>query len=270
MNNINFSLLIPVRCCPEQLKLMIDSIYQTVGDRKTIELLIGIDDDDMIVRKAISFIQTKYRNENISVHSRPRGNSLVEHYFNWLAKNYSKGKYIMVTNHDCLFKSQDWDINCFKRLEEYLKDKADNLVYGLTQDCETTRTLDKKITNFPIISKNAIDVLGYVLDPRILRWGADIDIAELYQSVDRVLDLRDICIIEHRPDSLMNLIETGAEFEWENWKKSNYEVWLEPGKIDKGDKRRRIDRLEKYIDRLNNPEQCNLSIAYIKAIKNGN
>jgi len=206
---MNFSVITPSRLRPDFLKLMVDSLYSTSKNSKETEIRIIIDKGDNSSYRAFKEIKEKYPNENIYLHDRNRGNSLVVHYYNWAAINFCLGKYIFVMNDDALFRTKDWDINVFNRLEEYMKDKPDGIIMGRPGDRHGGFSLEEviaeraylsyKLTNFPIISKKAIDVLGFLLDPYYLSSSADGDISELYFGVGRSIDLSDICVIHHLP-----------------------------------------------------------------------
>lgn len=204
---INFSLILPTRKKPRHLQLMIESIFYTTKDMSKIEIVIGVDTDDNSGEAVFNILKKLYpiKAKSIFIHSRQRGSHIEEHYMNWLA-SLCTGKYIIMTNDDCLFRTIDWDIAVFNKLEEYLKDKPDGLVCGIVDDKEKDRAeLGFLQNDFSMLTQNSIEALGFFLEPRYNNSSADTNIAYTYHLLDRVLDLRKVCTIEHNPPEMENL-----------------------------------------------------------------
>jgi len=204
---MKFSLLLPTRKRPQQLRKLIESILLTTHNIKDIEIHLAIDDDDIQIQDTAVVLKDQYKLCNLLIHMRPRGNSIVTHYYNWLALHFCQGKYLMVLNDDTLFRSQDWDKNVYNRLEEYLKDKPDGLVLGISEDLDSDREVhnDYLVCGFPVISKESVETLGFLLDPSFMMATSDDDICKLYATIDRVVDLRDILVIQHHPPEFKDL-----------------------------------------------------------------
>lgn len=198
---LKFSILIPSRYRENQLSLLLESIICLTKNPLDIEILIGIDNDDIESPKAIGKFLSLYSDINLIIFKHPRGNSLVYHYINKLAYS-ARGKYIITTNNDSMFGSKDWDINCFNRLEQYLSDKPDGICLGITNSMDKTQSrlsYPYLIADFPLLSKKTVDLMGFFLDPYYVFHTADWDICDLYHKLNRVVDLRDDLIIHHRP-----------------------------------------------------------------------
>ncbi len=206
---INFSLLTPTRKRPKHLWLYLETLFKVTEDMSKIEVQIGVDKDDDSWKVIIEYLKKTYpeKGKSLIVHSRFRGTHIEEHYINWLA-SFSKGKYIMMTNDDCLFRTEGWDIKVFKRLEEYIKDKPDGLVFGVVNDKEKERReLEFLQSDFTLLSRSSIEALGFFLEPRYSNATADTNIAHIYHLLGRVLDLTKVCTIEHRPLEMKKLKE---------------------------------------------------------------
>lgn len=201
---INFSIMIPTRKRAQHLRLVLDSIFNTSKDISKIEIQIGVDTDDSSWKSIVE----QYKTNNIFIHSRIRGDSFVEHYANWLA-SFCTGKYIIMANDDCLFRTEGWDLNVFNKLEAFLKGKSDGLVCGIVKDGEEELGRGKSLgfltSSFPLLSRNTIEVLGFLFNPQYRDASADTNMQYTYHLLDRVVDLRKICTIQHRPPEMKNL-----------------------------------------------------------------
>lgn len=129
----------------------------------------------------------------LKFHGRNRSGYIQRDYHNWL---YSKstGRFIIVINDDTLFRTKEWDVLAIKKLDVYLQDKPDNIVYGWISDSLLERERGINYCCFPLISRAAAQILGYVMHNAFHGWGADIHLYELFHSIGRVLDLREVWI----------------------------------------------------------------------------
>jgi len=212
---MKFGLLLPTRKRPQQLKQLIESIILTTHKIKDIEIHLAVDNDDRQIQDIGVVLKDQHKYCNLFIHMRPRGNSIVTHYYNWLALNFSTSEYLMILNDDTLFRSQDWDKNVYNRLEEYLEDKPDRLVLGISEDLDSDREVhsDYLVSGFPIISKECVETLGFLLDPSFMMATSDDDICKLYATINRVVDLRDILVIQHHPPEFKDLDKKYAWFQ---------------------------------------------------------
>src|SRR4051812_21575406 len=124
---MNFSLILPSRGRVQMLSTLCRSIDKNTIDHDNIEMLIGYDFDDTDTVKYLG--QVKY--SWIKPHGRNRGNSISRDYQNWMYPK-SIGKYIFLLNDDVEMKTYGWDKIAIEKLNN--KD----IVYGWTNDCETT------------------------------------------------------------------------------------------------------------------------------------
>ncbi len=139
-----------------------------------------------------------YNEISVKFYGRKRAPSTNNDYYNW-ALQFVKGKYIIISNDDALFTKQDWDVLGWNKLEDYLKDKPDGIVYGVIEDEEKEphRKENEYFSCFPLFSKKIADVLGFVFNPLFIRDGADWNAFYIYQKLGRVLNLRNEIIIRH-------------------------------------------------------------------------
>jgi len=235
---IKFSLIIPTRKRPRQLVSLVESLVEHTANINEIEIRFGVDNDDVKTQEALNLLKIKYPQHNFYIHKRNRGNSLVYHYINWLG-SFCIGKYIFIVNDDCLWKCKNWDVLVYQRLENFLKDKPDGIVCGICQDIGYTPEEQSYLTTgFPIISKKAVDTLGFVLDPCFMDATSDDDICKLYATVGRTVDLRDILQIIHYPLGSTVFDE-------------NYQTLQEPWAIDKIERPKipeTVDEMRLFLD----------------------
>lgn len=196
---MNYSILVPTRKRPSLLNGLMRSIYETVEDMNNVEIHIAYDLDDNMTISAIDYLKNTYKTIKMSFHGRERSNRFVDDYYNWMAINFSEGKYIISLNDDAKFVNYGWDNIALRKIENYLKDKPDGIFYGITQDkeVENNRNEQNYFSCFPLMTKAGVDSLGFLFDPEFYRDGADWDIVMAYRGINRILDLRDEIIIEH-------------------------------------------------------------------------
>lgn len=200
-----FSIILASRNRPQYLKATIKNIALTANSKENYEIILIIDEDDT----ETFIVAEELEQPNIVIQTRSRGNNFVEHYINW-AYQFCRGKYILPLGDDVLFKSTDWDIKSYKRLEMYLVDKPDGIVLGITKDGISIHETQGPewglpcACSFPIISRKGIEALGFILDPHFYDESADLNILLTYNKIGRLIDLRDIFTTFHMPKEYVN------------------------------------------------------------------
>jgi hypothetical protein len=199
---MRFSLMITTRKRVEFLKNLMDSLDKTISNKKEVEIHINHDTDDIETRDIEQEFKTKYPELIIDFHSKDRSPWLIRDFVNWSIDNFAKGKYILPLNDDIVFKNENWDELAWLKLEDYLKDKLDGVVYGLTEDNETSKKIHSPndggaFTCFPLVSMAAIKACGWYSDPEFKSWGADMALYKTYSAVNRICDLRNEINIFH-------------------------------------------------------------------------
>lgn len=187
---MNLTLILNSRERANLLYNFLDSVISTANNPDKIEIYICIDNDDISMTEDIEKIESSYPNTFIGIID-PTTKNLNEN-FN-LVYPHTRGKYIMVANDDMLFKNKGWDTNAYNTLEEYLEDKSDGIVYGQTLD----NSVDKsgEYSSFPIISRKAVDILKYVMNPEYVSHGADVELYRIFKELDRVCPVN--VVIDH-------------------------------------------------------------------------
>jgi len=187
-NNMKISLLCPSRGRASNIIKLLDNIYNNTNNACLIETLLKIDNDDKISIETLeSFKNIFYIRKFID----EKTDKLNEDYYNYLASK-AYGQYIWAIGDDVKIHTKNFDLILEEKIESYLKDKSDRIVYISV----TEKGSKAKHPCFPIITKEAFNVLGMYFHPQLLSWGADRCIYELYSGIDRILHIPEI-EIEH-------------------------------------------------------------------------
>jgi hypothetical protein len=190
---MNFSIVLASRQRIPLLENMLKSIKETCCDLNQIEVLIGIDNDDSETRAASQRLKNDFHFAKFF--SRTRSTMLNRDYINWVYENNGSGKYIIVCNDDCVFKTIDWDNKIISKISKYLQDKPDGIVYGYISDSIVYR-FGLNYCCFPLVTRKAFECTKMLMPPQCPAWGADIYLWQIYNSIDRVCDMSEI-MIEH-------------------------------------------------------------------------
>lgn len=181
---MKFSMILPTR---ERVKLfseLCESIKNTTYNLSDIEMFAVYDFDDETIKSITP-------HPWLNLVGRERGKSISVDYQNWIYPRTS-GKYIMVLNDDLEFKTRHWDVIAFDKLERFTKNNS--IAYGWLSDSDRKFGGDPPYSCFPILSRAAIDLLGYVMNPFYGGWSADVYLYKVYNGVGRVLDLSEILV----------------------------------------------------------------------------
>lgn len=151
---------------------------KTTKFKESIEVLVVVDDDDNTYKYILKDLQARYNDISLRMFSRKRSIWMHRDYINWVYP-VSKGKFILVLNDDAEFVNPDWDEHTFCRLELCLANKPDGIIYGFTD----TMSNDPWLCMFPLLSRKAVDILGFILPNQRQNWLADWDIASIFDHL---------------------------------------------------------------------------------------
>ena len=196
----NFSLMIPTRNRVILLTNLIESIVNNTQELDKTEIIVMYDNDDNSTKQVSENLLLRFKDKiSINFYNRERSYNMNNDYYNNIALNIAKGKYLIAINDDTRFIKHSWDVEAIKKIDKYLEDKSDGIFYGITDDREIERKRNEHywFSCFPLVSKKAVNALGFFFDPYIWKDGADWDLLALYKNINRVLDLRQEIIIEH-------------------------------------------------------------------------
>ena len=145
---LDFSILMHSRDNHESLQECLKSIRETTTALHRIEVILGIDEDDGPMHSAIAILRQNFPFVRVSAHSR---RSLAESY-NTLAA-LSAGKVVWLLTDQCRVVTKGWDRLCAERMDGVA-------CYGRTID-----SLGERHSYFPMLSRGAIEAIGYASDP---------------------------------------------------------------------------------------------------------
>lgn len=190
---MDFSIIFPSRERSRLLVNLVNSIKETALDINNVEVLVGIDDDDAESIDAARHITAQHK--FVHFHQRHRSSMLNEDYINWMARDYSVGRYLIIGNDDIEFKTMHWDEIARNKLNVYLADKPDRIVYGWLSDALINRQ-GMQFCCFPLVSREGMETLGFAIPGEFPSWSADGSLWEIYMRTGRILDLSEI-MLEH-------------------------------------------------------------------------
>jgi hypothetical protein len=175
------------------LSNLLESVKRTTQQINRVEVLVGIDDDDLATQKAATILTRKY--SFVKFFSRPRSGMLNRDYLNWISADHSKGKYFIICNDDTEFKTINWDEIVCRKLEDYLANKPDRIAYGYLSDALLNRH-GLGYCCFPLVTREGMNALGFAIPSEFPAWSADVALWHIYNGVNRCCDISEV-MIEH-------------------------------------------------------------------------
>ena len=121
---------------------------------------------------------------DITAYGVPRTDNFCESYYNFGARK-AIGTNIMVFNDDCYVQTNAWDDLVRSRIEANPKFKGVYMVSLMDSTYYDEKGLE--FPRFPMISKKAVDAIGFFFYPQVRMWPADKCIYDLYRQVGCVI-----------------------------------------------------------------------------------
>jgi hypothetical protein len=185
---MDFSLILPTLGEERLVKRFLDSIERTVKKKDLIEVLFAIDEGKTDI---IEFVNKQNYTFTIKWFERPITDNFSDDYYNWLATR-SVGDNVMTCNDDIVLRTHHWDEIARKKIKKYRWS-----VY-LLDTLESTRgTVNKDFCCFPIVSRRAINEIGFIFFPQIRMYPADKVTYNLFKKIGRIIPAHDIVIGSH-------------------------------------------------------------------------
>lgn len=188
----NFSIVLPSRGRPMQLKRLLDSLVSKTCLYDEVEVLVGIDNDDNITRDFIFKHLSAYDAINLKLVFRQQSSNLSNDYYNALCR-LSTGKYLWVMNDDCEIMTQNWDVLILEKIRK----SNWKIFVGVVNDSTRSEILGGAFSCFPMLSREAVDAMGYFFHPEVRSWAADKMLHRLYENSGRMLDLTCVDVKHH-------------------------------------------------------------------------
>ena len=194
----DFSVVIPVRGNLAGLRVTLGAFELFTAHKDRLEVILVADDDDQdltIYNKIANPREFAYLEGDecysfdIRAYGVPRTDNFCESYYNFGARQ-AAGTNIMVFNDDCYVQINGWDDIIRRKIEAnpqfngvYLVSLMDSAYYD-EKDLEFPR--------FPMISKKAMEAVGFFFFPQVRMWPADKCIHDLYKAVGCVITCHEV------------------------------------------------------------------------------
>lgn len=206
---MNFSILLNTRKRVRYLENLLFSLYKT-KNLKEIEVLINYDDDD---EESHQFAQNSF-DLNVRFFKNPRPHSLHS-TINLMARE-SKGRYLIGVNDDIEFLTNQWDEIILEKINEFKKINSieDDIIYCKTSCTSADHDPNHPYGSCPVVSKEAVNTIGFFLHEEFLGLGADASIYRVYASVNRVVDVSNVWfdhLMHNSMDKVFKPDQTGYE-----------------------------------------------------------
>ena len=179
---IDFSVIMPVRGNVDGLRVCLGAFNLFTAQRDKFEVILVVDDDDpdaVFYNKLIGKFGFTIRVLVVA-----RSQNFSHDYYNAAAK-IASGDNILAFNDDCYMQTYGWDDIVREKVAANEKLKGIYLValmdstYHDDPNCPFAR--------FPMISRKAVELLGFFFHPKVRQWPADKVIWDLYNAVGCII-----------------------------------------------------------------------------------
>lgn len=193
---MNFSLIIPTRERINELDRLVNSIIETAYDLNLVEFIFICDNDYQPTIDKVKQIQSAFL-INSKLLIRERSEFVNRDYYNFGASQ-SSGEFIWACADDLVFLHRGWDKLIYEKLSAYLNSINDKIVCAVIKhNTHFVNEEARKIPSFPLISRETFNILGFLLHPQIPTWGADILLSDLYDNINRLYIIDEVCFLDH-------------------------------------------------------------------------
>lgn len=185
---IDFSLIMPVRNNINGLMLTLGAFQLFTAQKDKFEILLLVDKDDPEAQEYLKIVSQF--NLRIFVYPVYPSDNFSNDYYNW-ALQHCRGTNIMVWNDDCYIQTYGWDDIVRRKISEqpqmngvYMVDMMDS-----TRKCEANGA---EFPRFPMISRKAVDAIGFFFVPTVRNWPADYVIWSIYKAVGCIIPCHEV------------------------------------------------------------------------------
>lgn len=187
---IDFSLIMPVRNNMAGLKVALGAFQLFTAKPDAFEIHLLVDDND--TDRPIYDDLIKQYSLNITIHSVKPTDNFSNDYYNY-ALQFCKGTNIMVWNDDCYMQTNAWDNIVRKKITGYT---GHNGIYMIDMWDSTRLHMGSghAFARFPMISRKAVDTVGFFFFPTVRNWPADKVIWDLYAYIKRIIPCHEVKI----------------------------------------------------------------------------
>jgi len=164
---IVFSLIIPTRGRPAQLRRSLDSLRHTAHNAASIEVIVIIDEDDL---ESQAFEYTGLRIERILV---PPGQTMGS--LNLAGYRVAQGRYLMLLNDDVIVRTAGWDTELARVFEVH----PDGIVLAHVNDL----IFRDRLCTFPVLTREFCELAGGICRPEYRRYWIDDHIHHVFDLI---------------------------------------------------------------------------------------
>ena len=191
------SILCPTRDRIVERDRFLKSINDTISYPQNIEILFAVDKDDVKTRQILPETIKKYHNLNIKYFIRNRSLFLQRDYYDWLC-GMADGDFYWMLGDDVVFLVPNWDVIINRKIAEILSLIPDRIMcLSIADNTPKPKETLPPFPCYPLVSKEAVNVLGFIAPPEIPNWGADYAIYQIYQPIGRLYTLNDRIYLNH-------------------------------------------------------------------------
>lgn len=181
-----FGVCIPIRGNIKGLRVTLGAFELFTAKKDQLSIALVADNDDPELGKYIELCREF--DLNITVYPVYRSEHFCRDYYNYGVIK-TNGENVLVFNDDCYVQTNEWDNIIRKKINE---SKHLNGIY-LVDIWDSTHNVEGScFPRFPMISRKAIDVLGYFFHPSVRMWPADKVIWELYSNAGCVIQCHEV------------------------------------------------------------------------------
>lgn len=195
--NIEFSLIMPTRNRFELLKDNVSTFFKFAKNPDRVEMILIMDFDDPSIKDTMDLLANLSNTYLVCQH---RTGYLIKDYNN-RGSQLSTGKYIWILNDECEMITKNWDEILANKMEAFLKDKPDRLLYTLINDDTHYSAGIQHCSGccFPVMTREAVDCINGIMPPEINAHGADYAIYQIFKAAvkPRTLDCFEVALIDH-------------------------------------------------------------------------
>ncbi len=191
LHDKKITIVCPTRKRPEQLRQFLDSIVQKAVNYSNFEVIFIHDDDDPDTATVLQKYKKKYSMIEMRIYNRPHHFNLSDSYYNWAWRNgYLHGDYFWTAQDDTVILTKNWNNLIIRAIEKYLKDKPDRICCAFAIDAGNYHRRPDDIFGFyPIVTKEAVEIVGYIHPQELPTHGCEIGSRELDQAIVRHLPI---------------------------------------------------------------------------------
>lgn len=191
------SLLIPTSDRKKLFTNCIESIRRTTTYKENIELIVIVDLENSSTRQYVQEVVDSYKDLNIRVLVRPQSELLNADYYNW-ASDQSNGDLVWIFADDLEITAFDWDTAVNREVASW-SNKYPDRIFCINMRDNTPSPSHKmpKFPCFPMFTREAIKALGFTLHPKPKNWGVDYINFQIFQPIDRILNIQDRNYLNH-------------------------------------------------------------------------